>query len=44
MMGDAGFEAAGAEGTADIHIATGSKAKPAEFSDSHRLIGRTVHD
>jgi hypothetical protein len=38
MMGDAGFEAAGAEGTADINIETGSKVKPAKFSDFYLLI------
>jgi len=43
-MGDAGFEATGAEGAADIHIETGSKLKPAEFSDFDRLIGRAPHD
>jgi hypothetical protein len=43
-MGDAGFEATGAEGTADIHIEAGSKLKPAEFSDFHLLLRRTPHD
>jgi hypothetical protein len=43
-MGDAGFEAAGAEGTADINIVSGSNLYPAEFSDFHLLIRRRVKD
>ena len=43
-MGDAGFEAAGAEGTADIHIEPGSKLKPTDFSDLHLVLKRTLHD
>ena len=38
MVGDAGFEAAGAEGAADIHIETGSNTKRAELSDYNLLI------
>jgi hypothetical protein len=44
MMIDAGFEAAGAEGAADIHIETAPKVKPAEFSDTHPLIECAPHD
>jgi len=44
MMGDAGFEAAGAEGAADIHVETALKPKQAEFTDLNLLIGRTPHD
>ena len=44
VMGDAGFESAGAEGTADIHIEAGSSVKRAELSDLHLLLRRTPHD
>ena len=44
MMDDAGFEAAGAECTADIHIETGAKVKPAEVSDFCALMRRAPHD
>jgi hypothetical protein len=39
MMSDSGFEAPGAEGTADIHVETGSDTVPAEFSHINELIG-----
>jgi hypothetical protein len=38
MMCDSGFEATGAEGTADINIVTGLDSKPAEFSDFNPLM------
>jgi hypothetical protein len=44
MMGDAGFEAAGTEGAADIHVETAMKPKRAEFTDLNLQIGRTGHD
>jgi hypothetical protein len=44
MMGDAGFEAPGTEGAADIHIETGPKVKLAEFSNLNPLIRKTPHD
>jgi len=44
MMGDAGFEAAGAEGAADIHVETALKPKRAEFTDLYLRIVRTGHD
>lgn len=43
-MGDAGFEAAGAEGAADIHVETALKPKRAEFTDRNLRIVRTGHD
>ena len=44
MMGDAGFEAAGAEGAADIHVETALQVKWTEFTHFNPLIGRAGHD
>jgi len=44
MMGDAGFEAPGAEGAADIYIVSGSNVKQTEFSSFNPPFGRRFKD
>lgn len=43
-MRDSGSETSGSEGTADIHIETGSGMQSPEFSDLNRLIEAARHD
>ena len=44
MMCDSGFETAGAEGAADVHIVPGPDEKPAEFSNFHLPLVIADHD
>ncbi len=44
MMCDSGFETAGTEGAADIHIVAGPDEIPAEFSNFHLPLVIADHD